>query len=83
MMINDMELELKKRVWLSRSLRCAAEQQKFHLMACAVLALGDKAACAKLKEKSFKFGQAIEKCMKKAVECGFRKEDDLSEADDA
>ena len=65
-----MEKELRKQLWLSRALRCSAEQQKFHLLACAVLALGDDKKYEAFFKKSEKFGLCVPKCLKKSVENG-------------
>lgn len=65
-----MEKELQKRLWLSRALRCAAEQQKFHSLACALLAIGDEKNYKKLFEKSARFGKAVPKCLSMAVKNG-------------
>lgn len=65
-----MEKELQKRLWLSRALRCAAEQQKFHSLACALLAIGDEKNYKKLFGKSVRFGKAVPKCISMAVKNG-------------
>lgn len=65
-----MEKELQKRLWLSRALRCAAEQQKFHSLACALLAIGDEKNYKKLFDKSVRFGKAVPKCIFMAVKNG-------------
>ena len=65
-----MEKELQKRLWLSRALRCAAEQQKFHSLACALLAIGDEKNYKKLFKKSVRFGNAVPKCISMAVKNG-------------
>ena len=65
------EKELKKSLWLSRSLRNSAESQKFHLLSCALLALGSTEKAKELKEKSHKYGIGAAKCIKKAIEYGF------------
>lgn len=65
-----MEKELRKQLWLSRAFRCTAEQQKFHLLACAVLALGNDKKYEEFFKKSEKFGLCVPKCLKMAVANG-------------
>lgn len=65
------ENELKKQLWLSRSLRNSAESQKFYLLSCALLALGSTEKAKELKEKSQKHGIGAAKCIKRAIELGF------------
>ena len=67
------EKELQLALWESRSLRCTAESQKFHALACSCLAIGDIASHKKLIKKSVLFGKAAAKCVEKAVQLGMRK----------
>lgn len=65
------EKELKKALWLSRSLRNSAESQKFHLMSCALMAFGAVEKSKELRETSKKYSVCAGKCIKKAIEYGF------------
>lgn len=65
-----MEKELRKQLWLSRALRCAAEQQKFHSLACALLSIGDERNYKRYFDKAERFGRGVPKCLRKAVENG-------------
>ena len=68
------EKELKKSLWLSRSLRNSAESQKFHLMSCALMALGAVEKSKALCETSKKYSVCAGKCIQKAIELGFKPE---------
>lgn len=66
------EKELQLALWESRSLRCNAESQKFHALACSCLAIGDVSSHKKLIKKSVLFGKAAAKCIEKAVQFGMK-----------
>lgn len=68
------EKELKKSLWLSRSLRNSAESQKFHLLSCALMALGSVEKSKELRETSKKYSVCAGKCIQKAIELGFKPE---------
>ncbi len=68
------EKELKKSLWLSRSLRNSAESQKFHLMSCALMAIGAVEKSKELRETSKKYSVCAGKCIQKAIELGFKPE---------
>jgi hypothetical protein len=67
------EKELQLALWESRSLRCTAESQKYHAMACAMLAIGDLKRHKEFLRQSVLFGKAASKCVEKAVQYGMRR----------
>lgn len=74
---NEMELAL----WEARSLRCSAESQKFHVLSCAKLAIGEIQDYKELLKKSVKFGKAAGKCIEKAISLGMRLPDEKENRD--
>lgn len=76
-----MEKELRKQLWLSRALRCAAEQQKFHSLACALLSIGDEKNYKRYFDRAERFGRGVPKCLKKAVENGLEMKNEEEDRD--
>lgn len=75
------EKELQLALWESRSLRCTAESQKYHAMACAMLAIGDLKRHKEFLRQSVKFGKAAGKCIEKAISLGMRVPDEKENRD--
>lgn len=76
-----MEKELRKQLWLSRALRCAAEQQKFHCLACALLSIGDEKNYKRYFDRAERFGRGVPKCLRKAVENGLEMKNEEEDRD--
>lgn len=75
------EKELLLALWEARSLRCSAESQKFHVLSCAKLAIGEISDYKELLKKSVKFGKAAGKCINKAISLGMRVPDEKENRD--
>lgn len=66
-------------IWLQRALRASSESQKFHLLACTMLAVNDKKKFDKYIKLSNKHKNNIEKMLKMAIKFGWDPDKDKNE----